>query len=99
MSSLFRSITACFLIIISQQVYFPYNLYQLSPSFPPTAFVGQYYTCTFRIGGLSSPIFVFEGLPQYLIASGEGKIEGIPGAVGSFNFTVSYKQGKIEASQ
>ena len=36
----------------------------LSPPLPPTAFVGEYYTSTFRIIGLDNPLFKFENLPQ-----------------------------------
>jgi hypothetical protein len=79
-------------IVITQQTYFPYNLYPLSPAFPPTAFEGHYYTCTFRVSGLTNPSFTFDNLPNYFVWSSSGTIEGIPSGIGSFSFGITYQQ-------
>lgn len=69
----------------------PPPAYQLSPDIPPTAFVDQYYTCTFRVGGLTRPRFSFNHLPPPLKGSRNGNIEGIPSASGSYSITVNYQ--------
>lgn len=69
------------------------NQYSLSPNLPPTAFIGQYYTCNFRVGGLANPSFSFKNLPSCFTASSSGTVEGIPNESGSYSVTVNYQQG------
>lgn len=56
----------------------------LSPPLPPTAFVGEYYTTTFRVLGLDNPVFKFEDLPQCFKGYKDGTIEGTPDHAGSY---------------
>jgi hypothetical protein len=67
--------------------------YQLSPSLPPNAFVGQYYTCDFRVQGLTNPTYQFSNLPSFLQASSSGRIEGTPTLKGTFTINVQYSSG------
>jgi len=62
----------------------------LSPPLPPTAFVGEYYTSTFRIIGLDNPLFKFENLPQCFKGYKDGTIEGTPDHAGSYPVRVYY---------
>lgn len=64
--------------------------YFLSPPLPPTAFVGEYYTTTFRVLGLDNPVFKFEGLPQCFKGYKDGTIEGTPDHAGSYPATVRF---------
>lgn len=52
--------------------------YTLSPALPPTAFLGQYYTCDFRVAGLTNPKYTFDDLPYFFKASSSGRLEGTP---------------------
>jgi hypothetical protein len=65
---------------------------ELSPLLPPAAFVGHYYSCAFRVGGLTKPRFSFSRLPPPLVASRNGIIQGIPSASGAYRVTVSFSQ-------
>ena len=68
-----------------------YSMYSLTPVIPPIAFVGQYYTCAFRVNGLNYPSFTFENLPEHFTASSTGTIEGVPSAIGSYSVIVQYR--------
>jgi hypothetical protein len=76
-----------------------YSKYSLTPVIPPIAFVGQYYTCAFRVNGLNYPTFTFENLPQHFTASATGTIEGVPSATGSYNVVVQYRSENIVQKQ
>ena len=58
--------------------------YKIVPEFPSEAFLGQYYTCRFRVNGMSKPIFRFYNLPSFFSASPSGIIQGIPDKTGTF---------------
>lgn len=75
------------------------NQYTLSPALPPTAFIGQYYTCNFRVSGLSTPSFSFIDLPDCFTPSSSGALEGIPSQSGSYSITVKYQQGSVRGQQ
>lgn len=62
----------------------------LSPPLPPTAFVGEYYTATFRVLGLDNPVFVFDNLPQCFKGYKDGTIEGTPDHPGSYPVRVHF---------
>ncbi len=88
-----RWILLLLLITVAFQHSDNYNQYEISPALPPTAFIGQYYTVNFRVGGLSTPDFTFDNLPSCFTGSSTGTIEGIPDSIGSFNIRVSYRNG------
>jgi hypothetical protein len=79
------------ILLIAVHLHSSPSSYQLSPTLPPTAFVDQYYTCTFRVGGLTKPKFTFNHLPPPLTGSRNGNIEGVPAVSGSYRVTVSYQ--------
>ena len=57
---------------------------------PPTAFVGEYYTATFRVLGLDNPVFKFVDLPQCFTGYKDGTIEGTPDKAGSYPVRVQF---------
>jgi hypothetical protein len=63
---------------------------QLSPMIPPTAFLGHYYTCQFKVLGMDSAVYMFKGLPASLSGNNNGLVTGTPNATGSYPITVSY---------
>lgn len=71
----------------------------LSPAIPPVAFVGQYYTCDFRVTGLTNPQYTFMNLPRFFKSSRSGRIEGIPSEKGTFTITVNYQQNRISSQK
>lgn len=73
--------------------------YFLSPPIPPTAFVGDFYTVQFRVGGLDAPLFDFYNLPSAFTGYPNGTIEGNPSIQGSFPVKVSFRSGNISSSQ
>jgi hypothetical protein len=73
--------------------------YSVSPTLPPTAFVDQYYTCAFRVGGLSKPRFSFSQLPPPLVGSRNGIVYGVPSASGAYRVTVSFSEEEEEGSE
>lgn len=75
------------------------NRYELSPNLPPTAFIGQYYTCNFRVSGLTAPTFSFVNLPSCFTSTSSGSVEGIPDSTGSFSVTVKYQEGRSSGQQ
>jgi hypothetical protein len=75
-----------FLALLTQQQ----QQYSLSPPLPPTAFVDQYYSCAFRVGGLSKPRFSFSRLPPPLVGSKSGIVWGVPSASGAYRATVTF---------
>jgi hypothetical protein len=87
------------LIALTSQASSKGNQYSLSPDLPPTAFIGQYYTCNFRVGGLSTPSFTFSNLPSCFTASSSGTVEGIPTESGSYSITVNYQQASAKGQQ
>jgi hypothetical protein len=99
MNHIFKPILISVFLILSQQTLNSYSQYDISPSLPPSAFIGQYYTCQFRASGLKNPSFSFENLPSFLTASSNGAIEGIPTDSGSYSITVSYQQGGEQGQQ
>lgn len=76
-----------------------YSMYSLTPVIPPIAFVGQYYTCAFRVNGLNYPSFTFENLPDHFTASTTGAIEGVPSAIGSYSVIVQYRAENVVQKQ
>ena len=72
--------------------------YQLSPVLPPSAFVGQLYSCRFQVAGLRLPQFGFEGLPKELSGQSSGLVTGVPLKVGSFLVTVTYSSSSFSRS-
>jgi hypothetical protein len=91
MSEKFRLILLFVLLIISHQSLDNYNQYEITPTLPPIAFVGQYYTVNFRVSGLTAPTFTFDNLPSCFNASGNGEIQGTPNKSGSYSIRVNYK--------
>ena len=87
------------LCAVSPQTTLGPNQYILSPNLPPTAFIGQYYTCNFRVSGLTAPRFTFVDLPDCFTHSHSGAIEGIPDVSGSFSVTVRYQQGAVRGQE
>jgi hypothetical protein len=69
--------------------------YLLNPSIPPVAFLGQYYTCDFRVAGLSGTTYTFEKLPQFFRGSSSGRVEGTPDAKGSYEVVVNYRSNQV----
>lgn len=54
---------ACLLLaVVSSELF-------LTPAFPSTAYQNQFYSVRFRVRGLDSPVFSFEGLPKSLSGS------------------------------
>jgi len=53
-----------------------------------------YYTCDFRVQGLTNPTYIFSNLPYFFKASPGGRIEGTPATKGTYNVYVSYYEGK-----
>ena len=70
----------------------------LSPIIPPTAFVGQYYTCQFRVLGMDFPIYKFHGLPPNMTGNHYGRVIGTPGKIGSYPVTVTYSSKEFTSS-
>jgi len=70
----------------------------LTPPFPPTAFVEQYYEVRFRVYGLSAPTFTFTNLPDFLKGTADGVLSGTPSVTGTFKVTVSYTDGTTTGS-
>ena len=66
------------------------NDFFLSPPRPPTAFVGEYYTATFRVLGLDNPVFKYVDLPQCFKGYPDGTIEGTPDKAGSYPVRVHF---------
>ena len=62
----------------------------LSPIIPPTAFLGQYYTCQFRVLGMDFPRYEFHGLPPNMTGNRYGRVVGTPEKIGSYPVTVFY---------
>lgn len=71
----------------------------LSPPFPPTAFVEQYYEVRFRVRGMLAPTFTFENLPSFFTGSASGVVSGTPNLTGTFRFTVKYSQDSSSGSE
>lgn len=69
--------------------------YELSPTLPPSGFLGLYYTCQFYVQGLTAPHFTFRNLPSFLECSEGGAIKGTPDSVGSFTFVVIYTYNEV----
>ena len=69
-----------------------FSNFALYPAIPPIAFIDQYYTCDFRVTGLSHPVYTFEGLPKFLKGSETGRLEGKPDKAGTYEITVIYKE-------
>ena len=65
----------------------------LSPTYPSTAFVQQYYETRFRVRGLTHPRFTFRNLPTFFKGSEEGVVSGTPDIVGTFRVTIAYTDG------
>lgn len=70
----------------------------LTPPFPPTAFLEQYYEVRFRVYGLSAPTFTFTNLPNFLKGTADGVVSGTPNTTGTFNVGVSYTSGNTTGS-
>jgi hypothetical protein len=90
------------LILISlnfQQIDTNQLLFQLSPPIPPTSFLGQFYTCQFRIIGLDYPSFQIDGLPSGFSSSPSGLVKGTPAQIGSFVITISYSSNNYKDSK
>lgn len=94
-----RLVLATLLLVVSLQQPDNNSNYQISPPLPPTAFVGQYYTCQFRVLGMDFPTFEFRGLPSCFTGSKAGMIEGVPDQIGSFPLTVVYWSGSVKFSR
>lgn len=88
-----------FLIVAAHQNHNGYNLYEITPIIPPTAFVGQYYTVNFRVNGFAKPDISFLNLPDCFTALNTGTIEGIPDTVGSYNIVLRYQSGSESGQQ
>lgn len=73
--------------------------YQLSPILPPSAFMGQLYSCKFQVAGLKLPKFDFEGLPKEFTSNASGLVTGVPLKVGSYLVTVTYSSNSFSQSQ
>lgn len=94
-----RFIVLVLIALTTKQINSNQSFYQLSPPLPPTAFFGQFYTCQFRVSGLSFPAFRFEGLPQGIKGDPSGVVKGIPQQQGSFLITVYYSTDSYQASK
>ncbi len=85
-----REVFLLLLMIVSTSSSKNTQIYSISPSIPPKAFVGEYYTCDFRVQGLYNPTYKFTNLPSFFKASYNGRIEGTPTRKGTYNVVVSY---------
>lgn len=94
-----RPILALLVAMLIRVSYADQPQYQVIPPLPPTAFLGQTYSCQFRIPGLVFPTFRFDGLPSGLLGSLSGLVKGRPAATGSFLVTISYSSNNYQASK
>ena len=87
--------TLVFLLLLSLAASYGRDRYDfsLSPTIPPPAFLGQYYTCDFRVAGLKNPVYTFERLPRFLKGSSIGRLEGTPNERGNYEIIVHYEEG------
>jgi hypothetical protein len=94
---MFKYLVAVLLLTVTLQQAGSSGLF-LSPPFPPTGFIQQYYEVRFRVRGLNQPSFSFDGLPSFLKGSDNGVVSGTPDAAGTYKFTINYSEGSQSGS-
>lgn len=94
-----NKITIIVLLLLSLHLNQATPGYILSPALPPTAFIGEYYTCDFRVAGLVNPTFTFKNLPRFFKSLPSGRIEGTPTEKGTFTIIVTYQENKVSSSK
>lgn len=70
----------------------------LTPTYPSSAFIQQYYEVIFRVRGLDGPTFTFANLPNFFTGSADGTLSGTPNITGTFKINISYTDGTNSGS-
>jgi hypothetical protein len=94
---MFKYLIAALLLAASFNIVASQDLF-LSPAYPPTAFLSQYYEVIFRVRGLNYPTFTFDNLPDFLTGKADGSVSGTPTITGTFKITVTYTDGNTTQS-